>query len=82
MALYLEQKERDLLKKLIGEPKEFEFLKIKVLDKIKEDEERLEGIHNCDHEYHIYNGVKDACSKCSTFRKEVWTIEGIKKPII
>lgn len=72
MALYLEQKERDLIKNLLGEPKEFEFVKIGLLKKVLSDEERLDKIGECDHEYKDYVGKRHSCSKCSQLQREEW----------
>lgn len=75
MALYLEQKERDLIKKFLGEPKEFEFVKIGLLKKVLSDEERLNKIGECDHEFKDYTGKRNSCCKCSQLKREEWLVK-------
>lgn len=77
MAVYLDQIERDLLKKLIGTPKEFEWVKLKLLSKIEDDEVVHGEIANHKHEYFVYEGLKTECI-CGSRPKEVWFVKNKK----
>lgn len=72
MAIYLEQRERDYLKELIGVPQEFEWWKLKLLSKIDEDNEREEEIHSCKHKFGEYTGKRLSCKKCDHQLSESW----------
>lgn len=68
MALYLEPKEKDLLKPILKsmvETKTGEYwIAESILKKIYSDEQRLEEMKNCKHEYGEYKGKKECCTKC------------------
>jgi hypothetical protein len=72
MSIYLEQRERDLLKELIGVPQEFEWWKKKLLEKIADDEECLKEIQECKHKYGEYIGKRLSCKKCDHRISESW----------
>ena len=54
MALYLDAFERKYLKELLNKYPSTWWPHKKILDKIKVDEERLDKIKNCKHEYGKY----------------------------
>ena len=64
MALYLDAFERKYLKELLNKYPSTWWPHKKILDKIKVDEERLDKIKNCKHEYGKYEGKKECCVFC------------------
>lgn len=70
MAIYLEDKERNLLVKLLEKYPKTWWIHYSVLKKVKADQLRIEKIRNCKHEKGTYTGKKTCCVKCDAYFEE------------
>lgn len=86
MALYLEDKEKEILRPLLRGIVEYKrgryWFAESILKKIETDDKFVEIRHSCEHKIGIYKGEKKCCIKCGGGGEgmyEKWTLQKASK---
>lgn len=77
MAIYLDTIERNYLKQILTRYPSSWWPHKKLLEKIQQEEQRIEDQNNCPHVFGVYRGKKECCTKCQTLEVgmgEIWTL--------